>query len=41
MGKHDNYLMTVKTWNEGGEVVFYEGIARIYKKDEHFVLEVC
>ena len=39
MSKHDNYLMTVKTWNEGGEVVFYEGIARIYKKGEHFVLE--
>lgn len=32
-------MMAVKTWDENGEVVFYEDIARIYKKGDHFVLE--
>lgn len=39
MSKYNDYLMTVKTWDENGEVVFYEDIARIYKKGDHFVLE--
>ena len=39
MSKYNDYLMTVKTWDENGEVVFYEDIARIYKKVDHFVLE--
>lgn len=39
MSKYNDYLMTVKTWNENGEAIFYEDIARIYKKGDHFVLE--
>lgn len=39
MSKYNDYLMTVKTWDENGEVIFYEDIARIYKKGDHFVLE--
>lgn len=39
MIKHDDYLMTVKTWDENGEPIFYTDIARIYKKGDHFVLE--
>lgn len=39
MSEYNNYLMTVKTWDENGEVVFYEDISRIYKKGDHFVLE--
>mgnify|MGYP003327506173 CR=1 FL=1 len=36
---YTRYLMTVKTWNENGEVVFYKDVSRIYKDGEYFVLE--
>lgn len=39
MSKYNDYLMTVKTWDENGEPIFYTDIARIYKKSDHFVLE--
>lgn len=39
MSKYNDYLMTVKTWDENGEAIFYEDISRIYKKGDHFVLE--
>lgn len=39
MNKYNDYLMTVKTWSENGEPIFYTNIARIYKKGDHFVLE--
>lgn len=39
MSKYDGYLMTVKAWDENGQVTFYEDIARIYKRGDNFVLE--
>lgn len=41
MSKYNDYLMTVKTWDEDGEVVFYKDISHICKKGdgEHFILE--
>ena len=36
---YSKHLMTVKTWDENGEVIFIQDVSHIYKDGDNFVLE--